>query len=63
MLATPIDTLRYRGRTLSAADIDGIRQLIASNPTSSRRALSQELCRIWDWKHKTVNFATWCAAA
>ena len=52
MLATPIDTLRYRGRSLSAADIDGIRQLIASNPTSSRRALSQELCRIWDWKQQ-----------
>lgn len=52
MLATPIDTLRYRGRALSAADINGIRQLIAANPTLSRHALSQELCRIWDWKQQ-----------
>lgn len=50
MQATPIETLRYRGRTLSSADIESIRQLIAANPTSSRHALSRELCRIWDWK-------------
>ena len=52
MQATPIETLRYRGRTLGSADIERIRQLIAANPTSSRHALSWELCRIWDWKQQ-----------
>lgn len=41
---------RYRGRQVSAGDVDFIRQLIASQPHSSRRALSIELCRQWDWK-------------
>jgi hypothetical protein len=50
MQATPIEPLRYRGRALASADIESIRQLIAANPTSSRHALSWELCRIWDWK-------------
>jgi hypothetical protein len=41
---------RYRGREVSAADVDFIRELIAGHPAYSRRALSIELCRQWDWK-------------
>ena len=40
----------YRGRTVTDADLDFIRQLIADHPTLSRRALSQKLCEAWDWK-------------
>src|SRR5688572_11528716 len=41
--------LRYRGRTVTDDDIALIRQLIAANPTASRRALSQKLCEAWHW--------------
>jgi len=41
--------LRYRGRTVTQADIVFIRELIAKNPSLSRRKLSAELCRAWNW--------------
>jgi hypothetical protein len=41
--------LRYRGRVVSAADIEQIRRLIAQHPTASRRALSHKLCAAWNW--------------
>lgn len=41
--------LRYRGRVVTAADVDFIRELIASNPGSSRRRLSEQLCAAWGW--------------
>ncbi len=41
--------IRYRGRTITRADIDFIRELIANNPSLSRRRLSAELCRAWNW--------------
>jgi hypothetical protein len=41
--------LRYRGRAVTAADVSFIRQLIAAHPEDSRRALSQRLCRAWNW--------------
>jgi hypothetical protein len=34
---------------LSDRDIAFVRTLIAENPTSSRRALSAQLCRAWNW--------------
>jgi len=40
----------YRGRAVSSEDVAFIRRLIAAHPGSSRRALSQELCRAWGWK-------------
>ena len=40
----------YRGRVISDADIEFIRQLIAANPSSSRRALSHKLCEAWNWR-------------
>jgi hypothetical protein len=41
---------RYRGRTVTAEDIEFIRQLLAENPASSRRSLSAKLCEAWQWK-------------
>lgn len=41
--------IRYRGRTITQADIAFIRELIAKNPSLSRRKLSAELCRAWNW--------------
>jgi hypothetical protein len=41
--------LKYRGREVTDADVVFINQLIAAHPTLSRRALSQELCRVWNW--------------
>ncbi len=41
--------LRYRGREVTAEDVAFIRELIASKPQASRRALSIELCQAWGW--------------
>jgi hypothetical protein len=42
--------LSYRGRIVTDDDIVFIRQIIADNPASSRRALSQKLCEAWNWR-------------
>jgi len=44
--------LRYRGREVNEGDVAFMRDLIARNPSKSRRALSQELCRAWDWRQQ-----------
>jgi hypothetical protein len=41
--------LKYRGREVTDAEVAFIRQLIAVHPGFSRRRLSQELCRAWNW--------------
>ena len=41
--------LTHRGRQLTTGDIAFIRALIAAHPDKSRRALSVELCRAWNW--------------
>ncbi len=41
--------LKYRGRTYTDEQVGFIRQLIADNPASSRRALSRKLCEAWQW--------------
>ena len=41
---------RYRGRIVTADDVALIRQLIADNPSASRRRLSEKLCEVWQWK-------------
>jgi hypothetical protein len=41
---------KYRGRIFNLAEIESIRRLIATNPESSRWALSRKLCEEWDWK-------------
>ena len=42
--------LRYRGRVVDEDDVGFIRGLIEEHPEMSRRALSQELCRLWNWR-------------
>ena len=44
--------LRYRGREVDEDDVAFIRELIATRSELSRRALSQELCRAWDWRQE-----------
>ena len=39
----------HRHRHLTESDVAFVRELIAARPTLSRRALSQELCRAWNW--------------
>jgi hypothetical protein len=41
--------LRYRGRNVGSEDVAFIGQLIAAHPTFSRRRLSAQLCRAWNW--------------
>ncbi len=42
--------LRYRGRPVTPADVQFIRELIAAHPGESRWRLSQRLCEAWDWR-------------
>lgn len=42
--------LRYRGRSITVADVAQIRAVIAAHPELSRRALSQKLCELWQWR-------------
>lgn len=41
--------LSFRGRRVSVDDVTFIRELIARRPEASRRRLSEELCRAWQW--------------
>ena len=40
-----------QGRNITTADIDCVRRLIEENPSFTRRRLSQEICRLWNWKN------------
>ncbi|MBM3493278.1 MAG: hypothetical protein FJX72_02990 [Armatimonadetes bacterium] len=40
---------KHRGRELTTADVQSIRDLIAAHPGASRRALSAKLCTAWGW--------------
>jgi hypothetical protein len=40
----------YRGRSVTKQDIATVRRVIAAHPDKSRRFISQEVCRIWDWR-------------
>lgn len=43
--------MKLQGRELTAKDIEFIRQLIANNPTWSRRRISIELSKEWNWRN------------
>jgi hypothetical protein len=49
MLSAMTIEIKYRGKTVTAKDIDFINKLIADNPADSRRALSVKLCKAWNW--------------
>ena len=40
----------YRGRDISESDVDVIRRIIEAHPSGSRRFISQEVCRAWNWR-------------
>ncbi len=40
----------YSGRSFSSEEIQQLRQLIAASPHASRTAISQEVCRLLDWR-------------
>jgi hypothetical protein len=42
--------LRYRGRSITAAQVAQIRALVAAQPGASRRALSRQVCELWQWR-------------
>ena len=48
--------LRYRGRSLTEADIAFIRRLMAAHPQASRRELSKKLCEAWQWRQPNGTF-------
>lgn len=41
--------LRYRGKNVTPAEVQFIRELIAAHPSLSRRRLSTKLCQAWNW--------------
>ena len=40
----------YRGREIRQSDVSVIKQIISTHPDRSRRFISQEVCRIWNWR-------------
>ena len=40
----------YRGRIINKSDIDLINRIIEAHPQKSRRFISQEVCRVWNWR-------------
>lgn len=44
--------LRYRGREVTPAEVQFIRELIAAHPRASRRRLSDLLCEAWNWRQE-----------
>lgn len=41
--------IKYRGIEITNQQLDFVKQLIKDNPNLSRRAISKELCRAWNW--------------
>ena len=42
--------ITYRGRLVTKHDIATLTKIIAAHPDKSRRFISQEVCRVWDWR-------------
>lgn len=51
-----MDQLCIRNRLLSQADLEQIRQLIASEGERGRTHLSQRLCRLWNWRQANGHY-------
>src|SRR6266446_6056091 len=47
------DLVRIRGRDVGSEELEQIRNWLRSQPQWSRRRLSQELARQWDWRTPT----------
>ena len=50
------ETRRMRGREVGRGEVNQIRELVAEHPHWSRRRLSEELVRLWDWRTPTGQF-------
>ena len=44
------EVITFRGRPVTEEDITVVRKIIAAHPDGSRRFISQEVCRAWDWR-------------
>ena len=44
------EIITFRGRFVSEEDVTIVRKIIAAYPDGSRRFISQEVCRAWDWR-------------
>ena len=42
--------ITYRRRSITPEDVETIRRIIEAHPDKSRRFISQEVCREWDWR-------------
>jgi len=42
--------ITYRRRSVTPEDVDVVRRIIETHPGKSRRFISQEVCREWDWR-------------
>jgi len=42
--------ITYRRRSVTPEDVEIIRGIIEAHPGKSRRFISQEVCREWDWR-------------
>ena len=40
----------FHGRSVTEEDVTVVRKIIAAHPDGSRRFISQEVCRAWDWR-------------
>jgi Druantia protein DruA len=50
--------LRYRGKDITMAEVEFIRGLIAAHPQLSRRRLSTQLCKAWEWRQANGQLRT-----
>ena len=41
---------RYRGRSITESDLAVVKQIIAAYPDGSRRFISKEVCKAWEWR-------------
>ena len=53
--------LSYRGRDLSAGDLDLIRQTIIANHCRGRSHISRLLCAHWDWRQANGKYKEYAA--
>jgi len=42
--------LKIQGRVITESDIEYIKNLMVENPNWNRTNISQEICKIWNWK-------------
>jgi len=42
--------ITFRGRSITEEDVAVVRKIITAHPDGSRRFISQEVCRAWDWR-------------